>query len=141
EQRRGPLRHHASKVVGPAFQDRDQLADVGTAGGCRRERLRLHEVPGDELDAARSKMPCALRAPCEHPHLELARAQRVHDRRPDEARPAGDEDLHSSKFFQYRLGVGPRCPWYLEPSAVVPYGADAGSVSCMNDSWPIFMRW
>ncbi len=25
-----------------------------------------------------------------------------------------------SKFSQYRLGVGPRWPWYFEPSSVAP---------------------
>jgi len=43
------------------------------------------------------------------------------------------------KFFQYRLGVGPRCPWYLEPSPPDPYGFSAASESCTNESCPIFI--
>ena len=46
----------------------------------------------------------------------------------------------SRKFCQYRLGVGPRCPWYFDPIPSEPYGRSAGSVSWTNDSWPIFMR-
>ena len=37
--------------------------------------------------------------------------------------------------------VTPFCPWYLEPNAADPYGALAGSVSCTNESWPIFIPW
>ena len=55
------------------------------------------------------------------------------------ARPA-DESQLSLKFCQYRLGVGPRCPWYFEPIPSEPYGRSAGSVSWTNDSWPIFIR-
>ena len=45
----------------------------------------------------------------------------------------------SAKFCQYRLGVGPRCPWYLEPIPSEPYGRSAGSDSCTNEIWPIFI--
>ena len=45
----------------------------------------------------------------------------------------------SGKFCQYRLGVGPRWPWYFDPSAPEPYGVSAGSDICTNESWPIFI--
>ena len=45
----------------------------------------------------------------------------------------------SSKFFQYRLGVGPRWPWYFEPSPLEPYGWSVGSAIWTNESWPIFI--
>ena len=64
--------------------------------------------------------------------------------RPDEAGAAGDEDLQTdsrSKFCQYRLGVGPIWPWYFEPSSPLPYGFSAGSLSCTNEIWPIFIPW
>ena len=45
----------------------------------------------------------------------------------------------AAKFCQYRLGVGPRWPWYFEPIPSDPYGRSAGSESCTNESWPIFI--
>ena len=43
------------------------------------------------------------------------------------------------KFSKYRLGVGPRWPWYFDPVAPLPYGRSAGVVICMKLIWPIFM--
>ena len=44
-----------------------------------------------------------------------------------------------AKFSQYRLGVGPRWPWYFEPVAPLPYGRSAGVVISMKLIWPIFI--
>ncbi len=78
----------------------------------------------------------------EDSHLVAGIDDGVRDGRPDEARRAGDQDLHAgsrSKFCQYLLGVGPFWPWYFEPSSPEPYGLSAGSESWTNESWPIFI--
>ena len=109
------------------------------------ERRRVGHVAGRELDAPAREPLRPLRVAHERPHVASLRAQLVDDRVPDEARAAGDEDLHASpgcaKFFQYRLGVGPRWPWYFEPSSPAPYGVEAGSLICMKEICPIFMPW
>jgi len=46
------------------------------------------------------------------------------------------ESGYYSKFSQYRLGVGPRCPWYFEPRAPLPYGWSAAVVIIMKLTWP-----
>jgi hypothetical protein len=33
-----------------------------------------------------------------------------------------NSDSYDLKFSKYRLGVGPRWPWYFEPRAPLPYG-------------------
>ena len=43
------------------------------------------------------------------------------------------------KFSKYRLGVGPRWPWYFEPRADEPYGLSAGVVIRRKLTWPIFI--
>ena len=76
----------------------------------------------------------------ERPHPLAGSCEPADDVATDEAARARDEDhAVSSKFFQYRLGVGPRWPWYFEPSPLEPYGCSAGSDICTNDSWPIFI--
>ena len=42
--------------------------------------------------------------------------------------------------FRYAFdGVGPRWPWYFEPSLPEPYGVSAGEVILNSASWPTFM--
>ncbi len=111
---------------------------------CRSEQgRRIGHVAGPELAAPGGKLLRAGRIANERADGVVASAQGVDDLRADEPRPARDEDFHasSSKFFQYRLGVGPRWPWYLEPRPSLPYGCSAASVSWTNESWPIFIRW
>jgi len=38
-----------------------------------------------------------------------------------------------------RDGVGPRWPWYLEPTRALPYGCSAGLVSRSRQNCPIFI--
>ena len=97
--------------------------------------------PCDDLDAERGQARRAIGPADERADVTVLGAKRVDDARPDEARGAGDEDLHDSKFCQYRDGVGPRWPWYFEPSDAVPYGFEVGSLSCMKEIWPIFISW
>ena len=40
--------------------------------------------------------------------------------------------VQNLKFSKYRLGVGPRWPWYFEPRAPLPYGWSAGVVIIMK---------
>ena len=50
------------------------------------------------------------------PYALTVRGELADDVAADEPSRSGDEDGHArSKFFQYRLGVGPRWPWYFEP--------------------------
>ena len=109
----------------------------------RAHARRVGDVTRCELGAPARELRAAPRVAHEGADVAPLRAERVDDLRADEPRSAGDEDLHRPgsvvKFCQYRLGVGPRWPWYFDPSASLPYGADAGSVSCMKDSWPIFI--
>ena len=53
--------------------------------------------------------------------------------------PGGDDPRVYGKFSKYRLGVGPRWPWYFEPVAPLPYGRSAGVVISMKLIWPIFI--
>ena len=84
----------------------------------------------------------ALEPPDEHAHVAARARSACTIRDPTKPVPPVTKTLSalsSTKFFQYRLGVGPRCPWYFEPSPLDPYGADAGSVSCTNETCPIFI--
>jgi hypothetical protein len=66
------------------------------------ERGRIRDVPDGELDTPGGEARATRGIAHERPHRRLARAQRVDDVRPDEARAAGDENrqVRSSKFFQ-----------------------------------------
>ena len=112
---------------------------VSTPSHAARSAVGIGDVAGRELDAPGGEPRRARRVAHERAHVLVARAQRVHDVRPDEARAAGDEDGHVSKFFQYRLGVGPCWPLYFEPISAEPYGVAAGSVICMKEICPIFI--
>ena len=107
----------------------------------RAERARIGDVALDELGAPCREPRTAAPVADERAHGQLARAQRVHDARPHEARPPGDENRQepASKFLKYRLGVGPFWPLYFEPIDEAPYGVAAGSLICMKEICPIFM--
>jgi len=110
------------------------------AAVCRGgEAVGIGDVADCELGADRLCVRAALRRPDKYADVAALRAQGVHDPWADEPRPPGDENLHFWKFCQYLLGVGPRWPWYFEPSDELPYGADAGSDICMKETCPIFM--
>ena len=48
--------------------------------------------------------------------------------------------LAAYRKFRYAFdGVGPRCPWYFDPSVVDPYGVCAADVSRNSAIWPTFM--
>ena len=108
---------------------------------CGLQALRIGDVAGDDLGPERGQLRSTLGSPGEGPDVVILGQQGLDDRRPDEPGAAGHEDLHDSKFCQYRDGVGPRWPWYFEPSEAVPYGLEVGSLSCMNEIWPIFIPW
>ena len=99
------LRHHALEVGGTAADDRDEVDDRGHSLAGSAEGSRIGHVPGNQLGAPRCEARGPGRLPHERPHRRPTRAQRVHDVRPDEPRPAGDEGgralTHaSSKFCQ-----------------------------------------
>ena len=74
---------------------------VSTPAVAGAQRRGIGDVALDELRAPRGRARAVARVAHEHAHRQLARAQRMHDVRPDEARAAGDED-HSpaSKFLK-----------------------------------------
>ena len=95
--------------------------------------VTLHELAVDAFERGRTG-----RIPDERAHPAPARDELADGVPPHEAVGTGDED-HASKFFQYLLGVGPRCPWYFDPSVPEPYGVSAGSDIWTKESWPIFI--
>ena len=117
------------------------MNDALDAVGRAPETLRVGGVTFRELATPRLKPSSALHVTNECAHVVIASSQGMNNLRPDEACPAGDQNPHPapSKFFQYRLGVGPRWPWYFEPRPALPYGVEAGSVSWTNEIWPIFI--
>ena len=83
------------------------------------EAVGIRHVALDELAAPGLEALLFLRPPREHANRQVLGAERVDDVAAHETRPPDDEDGHS-KFFQYRLAVGPAWPWYLEPSSAAP---------------------
>ncbi len=113
--------------------------DHGVSAGDRRtHRFRIGDVALDDLRTPGGEPGRAAAVAHERPHRDLPRTQRVHDVLADEPVRPRDEDGHS-KFFQYRLAVGPFWPLYFEPISDEPYGVVAGSVICMNEICPIFI--
>jgi hypothetical protein len=96
------------------------MHDVGAALHRAPQARRIRHVARRKLDAPRRELRAALGAADERAHVEVPGAQRVDDLRSDETGGARDEDLHVVKFCQYRDGVGPRWPWYFEPSDELP---------------------
>ncbi len=126
--------HDALELLLAALPDRDEVDDRVHALHGAAEALRVGHVAFGALRSGDR----AFAHECAHvvPGV-LDRANHV---RADEPGAAGDEDLHDStrwKFFQYFDGVGPRWPWYFDPSLSAPYGVSAGSVSSTNESCPI----
>jgi hypothetical protein len=94
--------HRALEVGRPSADDRNEVDDrVRSLAGCAEGR-RIGHVPDSLLDRPRGEAPGACRLAHQSAHGELSRAQRVHDVRPDEPRPARHENSHSpsSKFCQ-----------------------------------------
>ena len=129
---------------GMPLADGDEVHDDVLPGGRIPQALRVGHVALHGALAANAGLAPRARLPLQHAHLVTPVDDGVRHGRPDEAGGAGDEDSQTvsrSKFFQYRDGVGPRWPWYLEPSVPAPYGVSAGSVICTNESCPIFIPW
>ena len=94
-----PLLHHALELLGLAGDDRDEVDD-----GVLRPRPRAAGSPHrSSSPSTASWLGSAALAPglvLEHAHRRDPRRRALHDLRADEPGPAGDEDLHCSKFFQ-----------------------------------------
>ena len=71
--------------------------DVLTLGGLAQARRVGHRAGNGFLAGQVGARSCAV---LEHPHRVAVVDEPLHDRRADEARRAGDEDPHVSKFFQ-----------------------------------------
>ncbi len=137
---RRSLRHHAVEVGGLALEDRHEVNDPGASLDRVTQARGIGDVPSGDLALDVVERRRSSRVPNERPHLLSGLRQRAHDVTADEAGGARDEDhAVSSKFRQYLLGVGPRWPWYFDPSPLDPYGCSVGSAICTNDSWPIFI--
>ena len=122
---------------------------VGALHG-RLHARRVGDVALDDLAAEALEILGTTGVTDETPHGKLVRAQGGGYVPADETRGAGEQNhgfsaaaaaaaSGSAKFCQYRDGVGPVWPLYLEPSPLAPYGASAGSVIWTNESCPIFM--
>ena len=99
EQVARPLLHHAPELLRLAGQDRDEVDDGvlpldGPAQARRRRSSSPRPPPGS---AAPALEPARV---LEHAHRVAVVDEPLHDRGADEARRAGDEDPHDSKFFQ-----------------------------------------
>ena len=120
---------------------------VGALHG-RLHARRVGDVALDDLAAEALEVLGTTGVTDETPHRKLVRAQGGGHVAADEAGGAGEQNhgfsaavwpASPSKFCQYRDGVGPVWPLYLEPSPLEPYGASVGSVIWTNESCPIFM--
>ena len=113
---------------------------VRTPRAAARSDAGIGHVAANELAAHALERRRAARVAHHRPDEGAVAGEIARDVTSDEAARAGDEDHSASeKFCQYRLGVGPRCPWYFDPSDPEPYGVSAGSDICTKESWPIFM--
>ena len=87
----------------------------------REERGWIRDVAADELALDAVERSRAVGRSHHRADAHAALRQVARHVPPDEPARARDEDHPSSvKFCQYRLGVGPRCPWYFEPSEPEP---------------------
>ena len=93
-----PLLHHSLELLGRAGEERHEMHDDFLALGCAPKARRIGHVPLHGLLARQTRAPARL--PLEHAHGVPCVDERLDDRRADEPRPARDEDLHCSKFFQ-----------------------------------------
>ena len=135
--------HDPLELLARALPDRDEMDDRVDSRDRAAQALRH---PSRRPRRARSPSAVSFaglaRIPDEAAHGQVAAAQLVDDVATHEAGAPGDEDQPAVsfwKFCQYLDGVGPRCPWYFEPIAPVPYGVSAASVSWTNEIWPIFI--
>src|SRR5690606_41878170 len=88
---------------------------------------------GDRESAA---VPASRRFRAGHP---LAGHPLADDRAAQRDSTASIASVGSGKFRYERAGVGPRCPWYFEPAAALPYGCSAGLLSRDRDILPIVL--
>src|SRR5207247_5348435 len=128
--------------------DRDQVHDDLATRGGGAQACRVGHVALGYLAPPGLERPGTPWVANEAADVAALGAQRMDDLGADEPRAAGDKDLHlklsstpapsapplrplsggrgsgaARKFFQYRLGVCPRWPWYCEPSRCGPAGA------------------
>src|SRR3954452_8461505 len=118
----GALLHDPLELVRRALPDRDEVDDRVDAFDGRLQARAVRHLAHARLPG---KVARARRVADEQLQIVTLVRQCADDVRADEAGPPGDENLHltvwfASKFCQYRLGVGPIWPWYLEPSSPVP---------------------
>ena len=139
------LDHDRSNCSGLPLRIATRWTTASTPSTAALEAVGIGHVALDELaPQARSSLAASGSRTSAAHGVSRAR-RRVHDLRPDEARAAGDEDLHvvgsARSSASSGSGSGPFWPWYFEPSSPAPYGVSAGSVSCTKESWPIFIPW
>ena len=122
-----PVGRRADPHVLPRRRDHEGLAPGDVVG---TERLAVVVDVGEALAPASAR-----------PAGTVGRdaAQAGIDRRRYPAVLAANRRAGQPKFSKYRLGVGPRWPWYFDPVAPLPYGRSAGVVISMKLIWPIFM--
>ena len=137
-----PLDHHAAEALLASLPDRHEVDDGRAAVDGRPQAGRIGHVPLGQCRSPRLDAGAGAPVADEDTDVLPGRTQRMDDVPAHEARPPGDEDHPVGsrwKFCQYLEGVGPRWPWYFEPSSPLPYGVAAGSLSCTNEIWPIFI--
>src|SRR5581483_1017237 len=86
--------HDALELGGPAADERDEVDDVGAAGGRGPDARGVGDVADGEFDSPGRQRPAPVGAAHERSDLALLGPERVHDLRSDEAGRADDEDLH-----------------------------------------------
>src|SRR5205085_7952447 len=136
------VHHHALKPLLTSLPNGNEVDDrVAPLGGSMEARRLRHVALGDRR-APRFQAHAFAPIADEGTHLLPGGPQRVHDVTADEPGAPGYEDQRVGsrwKFCQYFDGVGPRWPWYFEPSSRLPYGVAAGSLSWTKEICPIFM--
>ena len=103
--------------------DRNEVDDRVAAGRGGAQAPGVRDVPSHELGAPGREPRGLPRVTDETAHRQAAAAELVDDVATDEPRAPGDEDQFAGsfrKFCQYREGVGPRWPWYLERVSALP---------------------
>ena len=83
-----------------AGDDRDEMDDGVDALDRAAQARRVGEVALHGLGGPQPRPGRAARLALEHADGVPGFAERAHDCRPHETRPAGDEHVHDSKFFQ-----------------------------------------